>query len=569
MKQLWIIVFLTYVCFSVGGLSGCTESHTTDVQNAAPATLIYNAQIITMDEAAPRAEAMLIRADKIAALGKIADIEAGLAESERQSLTKIDAHGGAILPGFIDSHVHVRELGMDAIKADLVGVKTADEIVARLKDFAPNPKPGTWIIGQGWDEGYFASIGYPDRAGLDAAFPDNPVKLESLHGFAGFYNAAALKIAGIDADTANPEVGDILHRADGTPTGVMLTLAQGLVNKHVPAPDQEQLQQAIRAGLLKMARAGVTSVHEAGMTGADVQAFQALQHEGRLPIRVYGMLDGNDEGLMTEWFKNGPQDDPKDFLDIRSIKVFYDGSLGSRTALMRAPYSDKPDAAKPTERITPAAVASLAERAANTGFQIATHAIGDEGNHRTLNIYAKALTPHPHLDHRWRVEHAQVVLPEFYERMANMNVLASMQSSHAVGDSGWAEDRVGPARIKHAYAWQRILAAGGGLVINSDLPGEPWQPMQTLYFAVTRKHLDGTPKDGWYADQALSTQEALKAMTSSGAYSAFQEDKLGTLSVGKWADFVLLDKNPLETNPDDLKDINVKQAWVAGKRVAD
>ncbi len=566
MMRLSKTIFLISVWFGVL-LSGCSK--TPDPQSTIPVALIYNAQIITMDVTNPQAEAMLIRADRIAAVGSIADMETKLAKSEINHIKRIDAGGATILPGFIDSHVHIRELGMDAIKADLVGVKTADEIVARLKGFAPNPKPGAWIIGQGWDEGYFASIGYPDRAGLDAAFPNNPVKLESLHGFAGFYNATALKIAGIDADTPKPEGGDILHRVDGEPTGVMLTLAQNLINKHVPAPGQEQLQQAVRAGLLKMAKVGVTSVHEAGMKAADVQAFQALQSEDQLPIRVYGMLDGNEEALMSDWFAKGPQDDPKDFLDIRSIKVFYDGSLGSRTALMRAPYSDKPDAAKPTERITPAAVASLAERAVATGFQIATHAIGDEGNHRTLNIYEKALSSHSDLDHRWRIEHAQVVLPEFYERMANMNVMASMQSSHAVGDSGWAEDRVGPVRIKHAYAWQRILAAGGRLVINSDLPGEPWEPMQTLYFAVTRKHLDGTPKDGWYADQALSTREALKAMTATGAYSAFQEDMLGTLSVGKWADFVMLDKNPLETNPDNLKDINVQQTWVAGKRVAD
>jgi hypothetical protein len=335
----------------------------------------------------------------------------------------------------------------------------------------------------------------------------------------------------------------------------------------VPAPDQAQLKQAIRGGLMTMARAGVTSVHEAGMTPADVAAFQSLQAEGLLPIRVYGMLDGNNEALMADWFAKGPQDDPQDFLDIRSIKVFYDGSLGSRTALMRAPYSDKPDDAKPTERISPAAVASLAARAANTGFQIATRAIGDEGNHRTLNIYEQAIAAHPDLDHRWRVEHAQVVLPEFYDRMADMKVIASMQSSHAVGDSSWAEDRVGSERIQYAYAWQRILAAGGKLVINSDLPGEPWQPMQTLYFAVTRKHMDGSPKDGWYADQALSIYDTLKAMTATGAYSAFQGDMLGTLAVGKWADFILLDKNPLETNADDLKDIKIQQTWVAGKRV--
>ncbi|NNC36009.1 MAG: amidohydrolase, partial [Hyphomonadaceae bacterium] len=432
------------------------------------------------------------------------------------------------------------------------------------KKFYPDPTPGDWLIGQGWDEGVFASIGYPDRAALDAAFPDNPVHLESLHGFAGFYNGAALEVAGIDKDTTDPEIGDILRRENGEPTGVMLTLAQGLVNQHIPEPSAERLQQAIKAGLKEMAAAGVTSIHEAGMARADVDAFKTLRAENQLPIRVYGMLDGNDEALMRNWFKSGPLDDADDFLDIRGIKVFYDGSLGSRTALMAEPYADKPEAARPTERITPKAVNSLAERAVIHGFQMAVHAIGDEGNNRTLNIY-EAATAGKNVDHRWRIEHAQVVLPDFYTRMATLGVLASMQSSHAVGDSKWAEDRVGPQRIKHAYAWRRIKDAGGRLLINSDLPGEPWTPMETLYFSVTRQPLsEDVP--GWYMDQALSTEEALHAMITENAYGAFQEDMLGSLEPGKWADFVILDKNPLKTAPNDLKDINVLSTWVAGAR---
>ena len=233
---------------------------------------------------------------------------------------------------------------------------------------------------------------------------------------------------------------------------------------------------------------------------------------------------------------------------------------------MAGPYSDKPDAARPTERIAPAAVGSLADRAAEFGFQMAVHAIGDEGNNRTLNIY-EAATDGKDIDHRWRVEHAQVVLPDFYERMANLGAIASMQSSHAVGDSAWAEDRVGAERIQHAYAWQRILNAGGTLMINSDLPGEPWTPMETLYFAITRKHLEGNEKVGWYADQALSTQQALEAMTIANAYGAFQEKMLGSLEPGKWADFVILDKNPLAVDPDQLKDIKILETWVAGEKV--
>lgn len=541
-------------------VSACTAQ-----TEAEPSFVYYNANIITQDADTPRASYMIVKD------GKITDIGQGDFQKKLGSKASVRDMGGAtILPGIIDSHVHVRELGMDAVKADLVGVKNIDDIVARLTAYAPNPTPGEWIIGQGWDEGYFGSVGYPDRAKLDAAFPNNPVGLESLHGFAGFYNGAALDIAGIDSQTPEPEVGNILRRENGEPTGVMLTLAQGLVTQHKPQPTAAQLENAIKAGLLKMGRAGVTSIHEAGMKPEDVAAFQALAARGELPIRVYGMLDGNNEPLMAEWFARGALDDPADRLDIRGVKVFYDGSLGSRTALMAAPYSDHPEKANPTERITPKAVLSLGERSAQYGFQMAVHAIGDEGNNRTLGLYEQALATGPAQDHRWRIEHAQVVLPDFYDRLARLGGIASVQSSHAVGDSGWAEDRVGPERIKHAYAWQRILDAGGRLALNSDLPGEPWEPMETLYFAVTRKKLDGssaddgTPNDGWYADQALSVPRALQAMTLDNAYAAFQEDTLGSLTPGKWADFIVVSADPTAVAPDAIKDITVQASYVAG-----
>ena len=526
-------------------------------------TIFYGGDILTLAEDAKSPEAILITGGTIRKTGTMIELT-----RDEPRAAQINLQGKTLMPGIIDSHVHVRELGMDEVKADLVGVENIDQIVDRLRARYPNPIKGEWLIGQGWDEGMFASIGYPDRAALDAAFPDNPIKLESLHGFGGFYNGAALKIAGIDKDTPEPEVGNILRRENGEPTGVMLTLAQGLVNKHVPEPSPAQLEEAILAGLNKMAAAGVTSIHEAGMKPQDVTAFKALASKDALPIRVYGMLDGNDETLMQDWFAQGPLDDPQDFLDIRGVKVFYDGSLGSRTALMAQPYSDEPDKAKMTERITPTAVLSLGERSAKYGFQMAVHAIGDEGNNRTLGLYEKALATQAPQDHRWRIEHAQVVLPDFYRRQADLGVLASMQSSHAVGDSKWAEDRVGPQRIKHAYAWQTILGNGGRLLMNSDLPGEPWKPMETLHFAVNRKPLTAPIEaKGWYMDQALSVPEALKAMTLENAYGAFQDDKLGSLEAGKWADFIILDKNPLTTPHHQLKDIDVVETWVAGRKL--
>jgi len=527
--------------------------------------IFENAQIITMNPKQPNASVLVIKDNQVHSLRNDLDIPAG--QLTPGKVTTIDLEGKTILPGIIDSHVHVRELGMDSIKANLVGVENVAQIVERLQSHYPNPAKGEWLIGQGWDEGVFASTGYPDRSALDEAFPDNPIKLESLHGFGGFYNGAALKIAGIDKNTPEPEVGNILRRKDGEPTGVMLTLAQNLVNTHVPMPTQKQLESAIVAGLNEMSKAGVTSIHEAGMTPEDVAAFKALAARQALPIRVYGMLDGNNPSLMKDWFAQGPLDDPEDFLDIRGIKVFYDGSLGSRTATLKAPYSDKPEDAKPTARIHLDDIDTLAIQALKTDFQLAVHAIGDEGNDCIIASYELRLSNRPEIDHRWRIEHAQVVLPDFYRRQAQLGVIASMQSSHAVGDSKWAEDRLGPERVKHAYAWQNILKAGGRLLMNSDLPGEPWKPMETLHFAVNRKPLDASEEvEGWYMDQALSVPESLKAMTLENAYAAFQDDKLGSLEPGKWADFIILDANPLTTPVHKLKDIDVVETWVNGAK---
>ncbi len=543
-------------------LAACAEpaSETT-------ATVFTNATFVTMD--GPNTDALLVEDGRITALGQD-DIDAALGNS----VTIVDLRGATVLPGFVDSHVHVRELGMDAIKVDLVGAQSLTEIIARIRAQRPNPAPGEWIIGQGWDEGRYADSaslegletpgGYPDTAPLSAAFPDNPVALESLHGFAAMGNARAFEIAGIDADTPDPQGGTILRRSNGEPSGVLLTLAQALLMDAAPEITQEQRETAIRAGLARMAQAGVTSVHEAGMTGEDVAAFRALAERGELPIRVFGLLNGNDTELMDDWFEAGPLDDADDYLDIGGIKVFFDGSLGSRTAMLSAPYADLPDTARPTARISLNAIDRLAVQARDTGFQMAVHAIGDEANDCILASYELRLSESPY-DHRWRIEHAQVVRPDFAERAAALNVIASMQPSHAVGDSAWAEARLGDERIRRAYAWKSLDAAGVPIIFNSDLPGEPWEPMQTLHFALTRTDLDGAPDGGWYADEVLTREQSLRAMTLAGAHAAFQDDTLGSLSVGKWADFVVLSGNPM--TQDDVREIDVLRTYVAGEHV--
>lgn len=557
--------FVTTACVTVCAvalLSGCSS----DEGGVPEAQLFVGATFVTMD-AGPAPDAMLVKDGRIVAVGTPEDLR-----RLSDDILLIDLTGKTIIPGVVDSHVHVRELGMDAIKVDLVGVKNVDDIVARIRAQRPDATPDDWIVGQGWDEGAFADLGgpggYPTTQALSIAYPDTPIALEALHGFAAMANDAALAKAGITATTPDPIGGTILRRDDGQPSGVLLTLAQALLFDAVPAADQAQTEQAIIAGLQTLANAGVTSVHEAGMTGRDVEAFTALAARSELPIRVFGLLNGNDEALMAEWFDRGPLDDPQDRLDIGGIKVFYDGSLGSRTALMRAPYSDRPDTARPTARISLAEVEELETNARTHGFQMAVHAIGDEANANILTSYERRLAPNEDgqvPDHRWRIEHAQVVTADFTDRAAALGVIASMQPSHAMGDSDWAEDRVGPRRIRRAYAWKSFLDAGVPVIFNSDLPGEPWTPMETLHFAVTRTKLDGSPVGGWYIGEALDRATSLRAMTLSGAHAAFQEDNLGSLAPGKWADFVVLSDNPLTAT--DIRTISVDATYVAGERL--
>ena len=528
-------------------------------ENPPPQFLYRAASVYTMEGGV--VEAFLVQEGEILDLGDF--------ERLRKTYPKaqlVDYTGKVLVPGFVDSHVHVHEYGQQTLKANVQSAATVEEMVQLLKAFFPNPAPGQWLLGYGWDEGEWASKGYPDRRVLDEAFPNNPVKLQSLHGFAGFYNAKALELAGIDATTPDPEVGRIIRREDGSPSGVMETLAQQLVNQYVPEETLEDAKRAILSGLGKLAAAGITTIHEAGLSKISLQAFLELDEEGKLPIRVYGMLNGNDADMMGEWFARGPLTDPGRMFHVKGIKVFYDGSLGSRTALLYRAYSDNPKAARMTERISIDKIRELANHAAQQGFQLAVHAIGDLGNDRILDVYEEALKGKS-LDHRWRLEHAQIVSPGFYERAATSGVWVSMQSSHAVGDSPWAEDRLGPERIAHAYAWRNMLDHGVPFVLNSDLPGEPWEPLETLYFAVTRSDLKGNPPGGWYPQQKITVEEAMLAMTLSGAKSGFMEAFTGSLAKGKKADFVVLAADPWKIDPLKLPTIKVEAVYVNGKRL--
>ncbi|MEM7728619.1 MAG: amidohydrolase [Pseudomonadota bacterium] len=559
--------------------------------------LVVGAEFVTLDgREAPPPEAMLIEQGRIAAFGPEDRLRA-----RHPGVVVTDLSGRTVLPGFIDSHAHVRAFGLDAAKVDLTGAASVRDMVSRIRAQRPDMAAGAWIVGKGWGasalnvEGDEAPVdgpvGGPVNGLLNAAFRDNPVVMESLDGSATLANAAALRAAGITDDTPDPEGGTILRGPDGRATGLVLARAQDLLRAAMPAPDLEERKDAIVAGLERLAAAGITAVHELAMGAADVDAFRALADDGALPIRVVGYLDGSDMEATADGLAAGPLDDPLDRLDIRGIFVPHDGDLGPRTALLVAPYTDAPGSTRPAERVSLARIEALAEKAKRTGFQMAVQATGDAATDNVLGAFERRLAGSEtqtgaetdaetgaetetgigaETDHRWRIEGAQLVRRGFAARAAALGVVVSMQPNRAAADMAWLEARVGPRRIRRAHAWRDVLDGGARLVLNSGVPEGPWRPMQTLHVATTRTQADGTPPEGsdsggWRPGQAVSREAALRAMTAGGAYVAFQEDTLGTLEMGKWADFVVLSDNPL-TAP-DVRDITVEATYVAGEPV--
>lgn len=549
--------FLKLITFSLIATLVTACGETEQAAQSFPDVTIISGDIVTMNDDAPSSTAVAIEAGKIIALGDQATLSADYPGAMQNDLS-----GKTILPGVIDSHTHIVWLGLEKIKVDLNGVETMEEMVRRVKEYYPNPEPGKWLLGKGWDEAHWAEVGYPDRALLDTAFPNNPVHLEALHSFASLFNAKAFELANVNS-TIDDE--NFLRRDDGSFTGSVLDKAQEIMKDAVPKPSIEDLKTAILTSTEIMAKAGLTAVHEANITRDSMTAFKELASEGKLPIRVYGMVDGTDLELTQEWLERGPMIDENDFFSVGSIKVFYDGSLGSRTALMQEPYSDDVDANDKIVTLDNAYFEQLVSKAAEKDFQMIVHAIGDQGNDHVLNTYEKVLKDHPDYDHRYRIEHAQVVLPSFYEKAARNNIIASMQPPHALDDSPWAEARVGSIRINNAYAWKKMIDNGVKLIFNSDLPAASWRIQENMHYAVNRSKLNGDAP--WHPEQAITIEDTLKAMTINSAYAGFMEDTTGSIEVGKHADFTILDQNPLKIEAVKLNDINVVEIWVNGKRV--
>ena len=542
--------------------AACAPGATCGAGEPARAGVLVNARIHTLAAERPAAEALAWDATgRIVAVGTRDEV---LALS--RGATVHDARGAVVVPGLVDAHAHLMGLGYALMRADLVGARSKAEVVQRLQAFAATLPDGAWLLGRGWDQNLWPDQAFPTAADLDAAFPSRPVWLERIDGHAGWANSAALQRVSRDlAGDWQPEGGRIV-RDGGRATGVFIDAAAGLVDAVVPPPDAALRSEALRRALAAAASVGLTGVHDMGTSAADLDLYRRYADEGRLTLRVVAYADG-DGAALERLCASGPYRHASGRLRMAGVKFYADGALGSRGAALKQPYSD--DHGNHGLLVTPpAALVDGMRKARRCGVQVATHAIGDRGNRLVLDDYAVVLGDAAgSSDHRWRIEHAQVVSVGDIDDFARLQVVASMQPTHATSDMPWAEARVGRERLAGAYAWRRFLDAGVRLALGSDFPVESADPRLGLHAAVTRQDLAGRPPGGWLADQVLTPLEALRGFTADAAWSAFMEDEVGRLAPGMRADFVLLDADPLAMPAQQLPRVRVLSTWVDGERV--
>lgn len=531
------------------------------VAAAGEPTVIHASRIVTMDDARPHAEAMAIGADgRIVALGTRAEVEAAHPGARRE-----DFGGATLVPGLIDAHGHLLGYGLSLLRADLVGTARKADVVARLKLFEKDLPAGAWLLGRGWDQNDWPEDerAFPTAADLDAAFPERPVWLERVDGHANWANSAAMRAAGRDFDGDWQVEGGEVVRREGRATGVFVDAAATIIEAQVPAVTPEVARRALEKAFPKLLAAGLTGVHDAGTSREVLAVLRAMADEGALPIRVNAWADG-DGGALADLCRDGPYRHPSGRLQMRAVKLYADGALGSRGALLLADYSDAPG--QRGLPVTPAAALESAMRKAKScGVQVATHAIGDGGNRTVLDLYARVLGDHTRADHRWRIEHAQVVALVDIPRFHALGVVASVQPTHATSDMPWAERRVGPRRIVGGYAWRKFRDAGVRLALGSDFPVERIEPILGLHAAVSRQDAAGQPGGGWYASERLTGHEALRGFTLDAAWAGFLETEVGALAPGRRADFTVLSEDPVGSEPARLRQARVLATFVDGR----
>ncbi len=498
----------------------------------------------------PDADAVVITGGEIAFVGSTTEARKYAVESTRV----IDLAGATVIPGLVDSHTHVFELGAALDRIDLTDVATEEEAVALVVERAKTVPKGEWIVGRGWDEGAWANR-YPDKALLTEAVPDHPVFLDSLHSFGGWANQMALDLAGVTPETEVPVGGEMRLGADGRPNGLFLNNGVNLIRDAVPPPSREATTSQLLAGLDQMAADGYVTVHEAGLDSLQMSILEELEANDRLPIRVYAMISIRDEQLMQKWIEKGPDQDSDSMLVTRAVKAYYDGALGSRGARLLYDYSDK-EGHRGVSGDNYGFNEVLNAQAMKRGFQVGIHAIGDGGNREALDILENVFREDSSTaKNRHRIEHAQVLHPDDLPRFGQLGIIASMEPPHAMEDKAWAEDRLGSERILGAYAWRSLRETNAALTFNSDNPGSDHNIFYGLHSAITRQDKNQEPEGGWYAEQAMNADEAVRGYTSWSAYASFREDETGIIEAGRWADLTVMDVDPFLLSEESAGDI--------------
>lgn len=550
--------------------------------------LIVNATIYTVDEKNSVAEAIAIRGSRIVAVGSTQDIQ-----NQYTSQNIIDAKGKTVVPGFIDSHAHLLGLGKALTELNLVGTISAEQIAKMVEEKVKQAKAGEWIRGRGWDQNDWGTgtgaKPFPTAAILDKVSPNNPVILFRIDGHAIWVNSKAMEIAALKSDVSSEiNGGKILRGRFGKPTGIFIDNAVALIQKAVPEYFKAEKREMYRRAFNECLKYGITSVHDMGIDNDDFELYKELHSAQALPIRIYALIGGTGT-FLNKMFEEGPFIDGVHYqLAVRSVKLYLDGALGSRGAALIEPYNDEPEH-RGLLTLQPDSARIIIEQALEKGFQVCIHAIGDRANKIALDEYEKAFKKIPlkAQNARMRIEHAQVLAPEDIPRFAKLNIIPSMQPTHATSDMYWAQARLGPERILSAYAWRSLLKSGALIAAGSDFPVEHPNPLWGFYAAITRQDKDGVPRNakdvqknfqvsadginnpknfegGWYPHQKMTREEALRSFTIWGAHAEFAENQKGSIEEGKLADIVILSRNILTVEPKEILLTDVEMTIVGG-----
>lgn len=539
--------FFSYVFLAMLFFASCTSTSPVDL-------LVYNATIYTVDSSFSTADAMVIKDGKILETGTQADLQKKYVAAE-----KLDAGGEFIYPGFIDAHAHFVGYGMSLHKLNITDTKSWEDILQQCSNYAKGLGQADWLTGRGWDQNDWQVKNFPNNQKLNELFPDRPVYLTRIDGHAAIANHKALELAGINA-------GDVIEGGEfevknGRLTGILVDNAMSKVEAVIPEPDKALFEKMLLKAQQNCFEVGLTGIADAGLNYKTIEIIDTLQKEGKLKMRLYAMISDNPKNF--DWLKQKGKI-KTDFLNVRGVKVFGDGALGSRGACLLQDYTDR-RGWKGFLLSSLSHFDSVAKICSDNGWQMCTHAIGDSSNRALLNIYARYLKGKNDL--RWRIEHAQVINQNDFQFFGDYNIVPSVQPTHATSDMYWAADRLGPQRVKGAYAFRQLFEQNNWIPLGTDFPVEDISPFKTFFAAVVRKDAQGFPAGGYQMENALSRQQTLRGMTIWAAKSNFEEHEKGSLEKGKFADFIVLDKDIMKIPENEILSVKVLKTFVGGDLV--